>query len=570
MIEALPLATAGTEGAKFLMEQIINLEIPLEIPRTSEDPRSIPLTIPLKSGDQLFIVGANGSGKSALIQRFASTLPREQVKRITAHRQTWFHSGSIDFTPELRRQYQENLLNYNSQPDSRWRDFGGAQDLSAILFDLVAKENIRARSIARHVDSGETQKAAEISGESPSPFNRINDLLSRATLTVTIENPDDRELLARDLHGSSFSIAKMSDGERNALIIASQVITADPGTLFLIDEPERHLHRSIIEPFLSALFALRVDCTFIISTHEIALPVANPEARVLMLRSCRWDGDYCEAWDVAVLEPDTQLPEERKLPEDLKLAILGARKRILFVEGSSNSLDFPLYSALFRDLSVVPKGSCKDVEKAVDGLQGSQDMHYVEAFGLIDRDNRTDKDIEKLAKKGVFALEVWSVESLYYCLDAIDAVARRQAESVGADSKEFIKSAKQKAIEELKGKAEHMAARRCERQIRERLLAKAPNLKSIQANPVQSICVSVDSPYCQELERYKNLVAEGKWDQLVARYPLRETGAFDIIATALKCQKKDYEAMVIVQIRGNEKLAEALKNRIGPLAKELD
>ena len=49
-------------------------------------------------------------------------------------------------------------------------------------------------------------------------------------------------------------MAQMSDGERAAAIIAATVLVADPGTLFLIDEPERHLHRSIIEPFLSALF----------------------------------------------------------------------------------------------------------------------------------------------------------------------------------------------------------------------------------------------------------------------------------------------------------------------------
>ena len=61
------------------------------------------------------------------------------------------------------------------------------------------------------------------------------------------------------------------------MIIAAHVITADPGIVFLIDEPERHLHRSIIQPFLSALFNLRKDdCAFVIATHEIALPVENP------------------------------------------------------------------------------------------------------------------------------------------------------------------------------------------------------------------------------------------------------------------------------------------------------
>lgn len=543
--------------------QQINLEIP--------DISGNPLPITLKQGDQLFIVGANGSGKSALMQHFASMHPHIPIKRIIAHRQIWFDSGGLKFNPQSRHEYAQKMESYIASNDARWIDIWGAEVLSVSLFDLAEKENADAHHIRDCVNTmNDLRKIKEINAKLSSPFAQINDLFDRATLTVKLKR-DSNEILATTLQGTDFSLAKMSDGERSATILAVQVIAAEPGTLFLIDEPERHLHRSIIEPFLSALFALRADCMFVISTHEIALPVANPAARVLMLRSCRWNDDHCEYWDVEVLEPDTQLPEERKLPEDLKLAILGSRKRILFVEGSSSSLDYQLYTALFPEISVVPKGSCEEVQKAVLGLRESSDKHHVEAFGLIDRDNRSDEEVERLAKKGVFALDVWSVESLYYCSEAIAAVAHRRAESMEDDSNEFVKSAKQKAIEKLKGKAEHMAARRCQRQIRERLLAKVPNLKKIQDNSVQSICVSVDSPYCQELERYNNLVEEGKWDKLVARYPLRETGVFGIIATNLRCcDRSDYEKMVIARIRNDEGLAKTLKNRLGLLAKRLD
>ena len=350
------------------------------------------------------------------------------------------------------------------------------------------------------------------------------------------------------------------------MLIAADVITAKLGAVFLIDEPERHLHRSIIQPFLSALFALRrADCTFIISTHEIALPVANPDARVLILRSCQWSGNQCTAWDAEVLEPNSQLPEE------LKRAILGSRKRILFVEGEfSGSLDLPLYAALFPGLSVVPKGSYKDVQKAVLGLRGSQGIHDVEAFGLIDRDNRMDEEVEKLAESGIFALEVYSAEALYYCSDSIVAVAHQQAKLYGEDGSKLIESAKQEAIEVLKEHAERMAARRCERQVEE-ALSKIPSWKSIMDNPTEPICVSIDSPYPDELNCFRKFVEEGELDQLIARYPVRESCAFATIAEALKCRhKNDYERMVLVQIQRDNELAEKLKKRIGPLSSRLD
>ena len=406
---------------------------------------SIELT--LKRADQLFIVGANGSGKSALIQWFFSNLPSDKVKWIPAHRQLWSESGRLDLTPASRQEYEEQMLNHNKSLQARYKNNNAYQrrTVSAILFDLVNKENTRARSIAYHVDNDDCSEAKKISAESPPPFDQINELLNLATLTVNIENSHNQEILARHPQCTPFSVVETSDGERSAMIIAVYVITAEPGTVFLIDEPERHLHRSIIQPFLSALFNLRRDCTFIISTHEVALPVTNQDARVLMLQSCKWSGNQCTAWDAEVLEPGSELPEE------LRRAILGSRKRILFVEGdSAGSLDFPLYTILFPGLSVVPRGSCGEVQKTVLELRDFQGIHDVEAFGLIDRDNRSCEEVDELAEVGIFALEVYSVEALYYCSDAIAAVAQQQANSLGVDDfNELIKSAKQEAFKDI-------------------------------------------------------------------------------------------------------------------------
>ena len=520
-----------------------------------------------------FKTGSNGSGKSALIQRFVSQNQGNRIKRIAAHRQTWFDSGRIDLTPARRQDLYSRRIQYERDNAARWKDSNASANLSVILFDIVAKENAINKSIARYIRNQDANQALEFSAESPPPFDQMNELLALGMLTVTVENSNDQDLLARHPQGEPFSIAEMSDGERNAMIIAAHVITAEPGTVLLIDEPERHLHRSIIEPFLSALFAQRgEDCAFIISTHEIALPVANPDAQVLMLRSCQWRGSQCVAWDADVLEPNAELPE------DLKLAILGSRKKILFVEGKPGGPDFSLYTVLFPELSVVPQESCEEVQKAVLGWRESQGIHpvHVEIFGLIDRDNRTDEKVKELSEKGIFALEVYSVEALYYCSDAIAAVAHRQAGSLGVDANELIESAKQKAIDGLKVEAEktpeRMALLRCERQIRERVLLEIPDKKLIMDNPTRPICVSIDPvPYSEELDRFNKLVKSGELDQLIARYSLRKSRTFEIIATTLRCRdQKDYERMVLTQVQRDSQLDQALKERIRPLSETLD
>ena len=325
------------------------MKINLNIPRISDEP----LQILVEEGDHLFIVGANGSGKSALIQKLTTSYPNEKIRRISAHRQTWLESGNLNFTPHSRKQFENQNMQLERQDQARWRDQYAQQRQAAVLFDLVARENTLNALIVRHIRSGNKTEAEKTVAKSQSLFDQLNELLEIGSLLVTIENSKDEEILARYQDSDvTFSMAQMSDGERNAALIAAHVLTVEPGTVLLIDEPERHLHLSIIEPFLSALFRKRTDCAFVISTHEITLPLANPEARVFMVRSCKWNGDKPIAWDIQVLEKNVDLPE------DLKRAILGSRKRILFVEGDSHSLDLPLYNALFPNLSVAPKGKC--------------------------------------------------------------------------------------------------------------------------------------------------------------------------------------------------------------------
>ena len=528
-----------------------------------------PRPLSLEVGEQLYVVGANGTGKSALFQNWV-TSAGPTVKRIAAHRQTWFESGNLDFTARRRKQFEENSKSWDREVNARWMDHNPGQRLSAILFDLVAKDNTRAREVTRLVANKRSDEANEYASKSESSFKQLNDLLALGNLQVSLSNSGDEEIVADHRKGSrSFNIAQMSDGERAAAIMAANVLTVKSGTILLIDEPERHLHRSIIEPFLSALFAQREDCAFVISTHEIALPMANPKAHVIVLRSCVWNGNTAIAWDAEILESGADLPE------GLKRDILGARRRILFVEGTPNSLDLPLYGALFPDLSVIPKGSCDEVIRAVKGLRGSYEHHHVEAIGLIDRDDRTEDEVGELAQDSIFALDVYSVESLYYCSEAMKAVARRQADSLSRKSDEMISRATQSAlrvIADTDGLAERMAARRSERLVYNRFTAQIPDWKEIKATGGQlTINKPIENPFQDELDLFNNLSEAGDLDSLITRYPLRESGVFDSIAKALEWGKKEnYERMVVARACDDESLARKLKERISPLAELLD
>ena len=531
-----------------------------DIPRISDEP----LHVSLNRGESLFVVGPNGSGKSALIQHLVSGHEGRNIRRIAAHRQTWLDSGSLNLTPLGRRQFEENSTNRERNYEARWRDFYSQEKQLAVLFDLVAKDNTRARSVTGLVDGKDLKGAAKRAAESMSAFTELNDLLALGTLLIALENSKDEEIIAKHRNSDAlYSIAQMSDGERNAAIIGATVLTVEPGTVLLIDEPERHLHRSIIVPFLAAVFANRQDCTFVISTHELALPASNPAAGVLMVRSCKWENNIVSSWDIDLLEPNNQLPEE------IRQAILGSRRKVLFFEGTETSLDLPIYNSLFPDISVVASGGNIDVQRAVEGMRGSYDLHHVEAFGLIDGDGRSTEAVDDLRDRGVFALDAFSVESLYYCSESLDAVARRQEETLGREPDSMMQPALDAAFAVLAedGLAERMAARRCEHVVRNRIVSQAPSWQTIMDNGQPDINISITSPFQQELARFRGLVEAKDFDRLVAFYPLRDTRIFGEIARALKFPKKElYEQTLIARIQSDAELSAKLRQRIGPLS----
>ena len=531
-----------------------------------------PLSLTLSPGANYFIVGSNGSGKSALIQSFVSNNRNAQIRRIVAHRPTAFRSDRPRFAFQDRAQAEQQIQNTEMRLESRWKEEPniGHEIQSIVLSDLIANENDQARFVRDLVRKHDLCAAQEASSEASSPFGKINNLFQAANFSISLSLSKSGDILARRIDtNAEYSIAQMSDGERNAAIIAATVLTVQSGTILLIDEPERHLHRSIILPFLSTLFHQRNDCVFVISTHDIDLPTVDSCAQILMVRSCLWEKNKPISWDINLLDR----PEE--LPESIRRDILGSRKKVLFVEGTEGSLDMMIYSKLFPNIVVTPRGSCGEVIRAVHGLRESSALHDVEAFGVIDRDDRVEAEVVKLSEQGVHALDVCSAESLYYCESAIMAVADWQAQSFASNCGEMARLAKKEALEvlsreEIKGQ---MAARRVERKIREYCFSVLPKWKEILQEEFGKIAldaVKMESMYAEEIDRYQQLISKEEYDLLITRYPVRYSETLAKVAKAMKCRNiQDYEYMVIARIGGDRGLEEALKARLGALTAAL-
>jgi hypothetical protein len=254
------------------------------------------------------------------------------------------------------------------------------------------------------------------------------------------------------------------------------------------------------------------------------------------------------------------------IDDNLKRDLLGARRKMLFVEGTAQSLDTPLYSLLFPEVSVIPKEGCREVEHAVKGLRGAPDMHWIAAWGIVDNDQRSSDDIARLQEAGVWALSHYSVEALYYHPKIVARVAKRQAQLTGADATALVKSAIDSAIAGVKAQKDHLVASAVLRAARNKILNSLPRREDIKG--IDLVKVEVDLSALRKLEeaRFDALVDALDWDGLLTRYPLRESSAFDRVTSGIKiADQATYRAAALKLLLDEPAAVTDLRDLLGNL-----
>lgn len=494
------------------------------------------LSIPIEDGSAVFILGANGTGKSTLMQ-YLSHQNIENSIRILAQRQTWFSNSHMYWTPDEKRRKDIDIANNNNNPESRFLDSYSNERTAISIFNLINSQNTRYRNIGSAYDEGNRELANELS-KRQNPLKVLNELLNSSNIPITIHTVNDDRLFASKKGGEPYNIIRLSDGERNALLICADVLTAKPNTLIIIDEPERHLHRSIISPLLTNLFQQRNDCAFVISTHDISLPLDHPNPKVLLARGCLWNGSNISNWDVDLIQNYEEIPVE------VKQDILGSKRDILFVEGNERSLDKQIYQLIYPNVSVVAQGNCSQVEKAIEGIGKTNKLHWINAVGLIDADDRTEEEIQRLYEKGIVSLECYSVESLYYNLEIIKQVAKKYSGTLGENENLLYEKAISEIVSNMEKHKKELCSRLCEKKVKDSVLKNLPRHKDIALKDKHEIIVSLKDFLKKEEVIFENLISTNNINGLISRYPVRETSVLDGVAKGLGIKRDVYEKIV--------------------------
>lgn len=403
-----------------------------------------------KLGKPVVILGANGAGKTRFTVKleelndysFEDYYNKKYVnKNLKIHRLSAQKSLSINDKIALRdynTAYNMRTFGYGSPANklsSRFQSKPAVtllNDYNDVLSLLFAKKSLEIEK-----ERDEIRRLQESNQEIPKLQLTVVDRVKK----IWEELLPQRKL---DLSGNNvhtiYNEVKyhgqyMSDGERVILYMICQTLLLEPETLFIIDEPELHIHKAILNKLWTRLEQERQDCVFMYVTHDLNFAVSRNNPKVIWMKS--YDGN--DTWEYKILEDI----EYDKLPEELLYEIIGTRQKILFVEGTHESLDYKIYSEIYgSEYHIIPCESCVNVIKYVESKKSYQMLSDIKVYGIIDRDYRNDTELSSFESKGIYHLKVAEIENLF----VVPELLKLYKEEFGLDD-EKLNNAKNKIIE---------------------------------------------------------------------------------------------------------------------------
>lgn len=351
----------------------------------------------LKAGNRrVVIIGANGSGKTRFTERLISEM-KGKAFRMSALNALYRPTGTDSLPGSLDTLYEDAVKRSSFIRDDVPTQF------DRLMVLLVLDEML-------------SLFAGKVSG-SPAHESRLDSVI-KAWREMFPDNEvlyEGGKMLFSRNPGESYSPLKLSDGEKAVLYYFGAAMYAPAGAAVFVDSPGLFLHPSITGAIWERVEAMRPDCSFIYTTHDIEFLSSRSDNLIV------WVRDYDAArvtWDYVVLPPGSPMSD------DLYMALVGARKPVLFIEGdATHSIDAKLYPLVFTDYTVRSLGSCNKVIEATRTFNDLNAFHHLDSHGIVDRDRRDPKEVQYLRDKKIFVPDVAEIENILMLEEVIKTVA---------------------------------------------------------------------------------------------------------------------------------------------------
>lgn len=503
-------------------------------------------------GNAIIFVGANGGGKTRLAVYIEKALGAS-AHRISAHRALNLNPSVPKISEKmalmgLRTGHANEQSAIGNRTVYRWASKEAIQLLNDFDYLIQALFADQSNTSLQAYNQYKLGSKLEKDGFRLTKFDKLANIWSRLLPHRILHISGDDILVSDPNSDSRYKASDMSDGERAIFYMLGQVLVAETDQILIVDEPELHVHRSIMSKLWDELEAARPDCAFVFITHDLEFAAARA-AQKFVIR----DYDPTPRWTV------NDVPEDIGFDEDLATLILGSRRPILFVEGDRSSLDLALYRCCYPDWTVVPRSSCTEVIHAVVTMRANPDLTRITCSGIVDADHYDEDDRKYLRNLGVETLPVTEIENVLLLPEVSLAIAQSEGFS-GEELEQRISSFTDAIFESVDSDEaiEKLAVRYSKRRI-DRILKK---LDLSDARTADEIEIEY-TRRTRELdvrgltERFKDeirqAIAKRDLSRLLALYDNK--GLLALAASKLKsCRQKDFESW----------LTRVLRNRTAP------
>ena len=508
-------------------------------------------TVPkLPDGRQLTIIGGSGAGKTKFM---------EKLMELTGDRTYCLSAIRAPF-PERRESLLKGSIDdlYSKAAESRpYMRTNAVSEIEKLIFMLFAdefeqllrlKEKINEKG---HLNRFPKTKLDRLSNvwEKIFPGNRI--VTSDGTLMFATASGDD--LIPAE---------KLSQGEMAVLYYVAGVLYARQNAVIFIDAPSLFLHPTILNALWNSIESLRPDCTFVYNSVDVEFVSSRSRNVILWVKS--YDATRSE-WDYEIIAPG-------EIREDIFIELVGTRKPVLFIEGDlTHSIDAKLYPLVFPDFTVKPLGSCDKVIETTRSFNGLTNMHHLESHGIVDRDRRTDREVEYLRKKSIMVPEVAEVENLFL----LEEVVRNVAKARGKNPENVFRKVKKRAFIEFNNRLqaqvlEHVR-HRVKREVDAKIDGKFTCITAMETHLRQLIKILNPRKQYNELFHYfKSIIENQDYAAMLKVFNHKPLIAECEVPWLLGYKNKDdYVRGVISLIKsgGNEaeKICSAIRNALIPI-----
>jgi len=498
------------------------------------------------SSGHIVLIGANGSGKT----RLGIWIEEHHQRKYTVHRISAQKALSIPEFAQLKNleQAEKDLIfgrsDQHATVDRKIHDRWGSTPATFLLSDYDKLLSLLfAKSAER--DHTHTEKTRHTQAYVPVPDAPIDTIIKvwGDIMPHREINFSDGKVLVKKSGDPEYHGKEMSDGERVALYLIGQCLCAPDNAIIIIDEPEIHLHKSLVDKLWNKIEEIVQNKKIIYITHDLDFASSRTDANKIWVKS--FNGNNSWHW--------TEVPGEESLPESMILEVIGSRKKIIFCEGDAGSLDTTVYQIVYPNRHVIPRGGCEKVIESTKALRNNAALHHLDAAGIIDSDYREIAEVRALADHGILTIAVAEIENIF----CVEAAVRIVAEYLAQDPDDIVNNVTQYINNALNGEIEFQVSSMAERRIQYllRAFSKSSNDRAGLSNGLDITLdrIDVNRIYNECQDEFDKAIASNSLDELLRVYNRKSLS--ERISGILGLANGEYKTLLVRLLKGPKQQA---------------